>query len=138
MSSSILADTKKLLGIADDDPSFDTDIVLLINSAISDLSQLGIGPAAGFAIEDAAATWEDLLGTDLNLSSAKALVYQKVRLVFDPPTTAHLLNALKEEILKNEWRLNVHREASAWVDPDPRLPSESVWGDPIVIDGGVG
>lgn len=44
MNDSILTSIKKLLGIGEDDTSFDTDILLHINSTFSVLTQLGIGP----------------------------------------------------------------------------------------------
>lgn len=134
MSDSILTSTKKVLGIAEDDPSFDVDIMMHINSAFASLSQLGIGPATGFMIEDAVATWGDLLGTDKNLNSVKTLVYLKVRVIFDPPPNSFVLNALQEQIKEHEWRLNVHRETTDWTDPSG-LP---VSGDPVILDGGVG
>jgi len=134
MSDSILESTKKVLGIAADDPSFDADIVMHINSAFATLSQLGIGPATGFMIEDAVATWSDILGVDKNLNAVKTLVYLKVRIVFDPPANSFVLNALQEQIREHEWRLNVHREATDWVDPSGAAPT----GDPVVLDGGVG
>ena len=34
----------------------------------------------------------------------------KVRLVFDPPTSSALLDALKQSIQEYEWRLNVEAE----------------------------
>jgi hypothetical protein len=139
MSDSILTDTKKVLGIAEDDTSFDLDVIMHINSAFTTLADLGVGPATGFMITDATTTWGALLGSDLNLNNVKTLVYLKVRLVFDPPNTSFVLNALQEQIREHEWRLNTRREATDWVDPEPLVePAETIWGDPIVIDGGVG
>ena len=50
--SSILTDTKKNLGIADDYTAFDQDIILHINSIFGVLNSLGIGPEEGFDISD--------------------------------------------------------------------------------------
>lgn len=138
MSDSILTSTKKVLGIADDYTAFDVDILMHINSVFSTLSQLGIGPETGFMIEDDTETWEDFLGTDLNLNQVKSYMYLRVRLMFDPPTTGHHVTALKEQVKEMEWRLNVHREHLIEPYVPPELPEENVFGDPIVIDGGVG
>ena len=46
--NSILDDTKKLLGIHADDPSFDIDVMIHLNSAFAILNQLGVGPDDGF------------------------------------------------------------------------------------------
>ena len=116
---SILNSTKKILGV---DPSyevFDLDIQTHINSAFSTLNQLGLGPEEGFAIDDETAVWQDFLQDDKRLNAVKTYVYLRTRIVFDPPTTSFHLEAVKEQIKELEWRLNVHREETGWVDPDP-------------------
>src|ERR1700753_3859263 len=120
METSILTSTKKMLGIDADYTAFDLDIITHINSALSTVSQLGIGPTAGLAIEDESKTWSDFITDDDPLySSVKTYIYLKVRLVFDPPSTSYVLIAMEQQIKELEWRLNVHREETGWVDPDP-------------------
>lgn len=138
MSDSILRSTKLALGLEEDDTSFDPELIMLINAAFLDLSQIGVGPAAGFMIEDAVATWEQLLGTDKNLNAAKTLLHLKVRILFDPPTTGPLMTALEKQIERLEVRLNIHRETTDWKPVVTRTPSEDVFGDPVTVDGGVG
>ncbi len=130
MSTSILTSTKKILGIDQAYTAFDVDVITHVNSVFSSLNQLGIGPAEGFMIEDAVPMWSDFLGEDLRLNSVKSYVYLRVRLLFDPPTTPHLLSAYKEQIQELEWRLNVQRESSAWVPPLVVKPED------FVLDGG--
>jgi hypothetical protein len=125
MPSSILTDTKKILGIVEEDTTFDPDILIHINTVFSVLNSLGIGPTAGFIIEDKTPTWEDYLGTDLNLSSVKTYIYLRVRIFFDPPASSFVLTAMQEQIRELEWRLNVEREHTQWVDPDPNRPTLS-------------
>ena len=117
MAGSILTETKKALGVAENYTAFDVDILMHINSAFSTLNQLGIGPANGFAIEDASTTWDAFLGENLKLNSVKTYVYLKVRLVFDPPTTSYHIEALNKQAQELEWRLNVVREETAWLLP---------------------
>lgn len=120
METSILTSTKKILGIAPDYTVFDLDIITHINTALSALTSLGVGPAAGFMIEDATADWGEFVDpTDFQFNSVKTYVYLRVRIVFDPPATAFVLDALNKQIEELEWRLNVHREETDWVDPDP-------------------
>ncbi len=133
METSILKSVKKILGLPADYTAFDLDIITHINSVFSTLQQLGVGPAAGFMIEDDTDVWDTFLGADIRLNSVKTYVYLRVRMLFDPPQTAHLIAAMKEQIQEMEWRLNVHVEDTIWVDPDPTLPDE----DPLVLDGGV-
>jgi hypothetical protein len=121
MEQSILTSTKKVLGITEDYTVFDLDIITHINSAFSTLTQLGVGPAEGFMIEDASATWDTFIAEDFQYNSVKSYVFLKVRQLFDPPQTSYLISAVERQIQELEWRLNVHREETGWVDPDPDL-----------------
>jgi hypothetical protein len=126
--SSILTDTKKILGLGDVTDEFDLDILIHINSVFSTLNQLGIGPVTGFAIEDATAEWEDFLAGDSRLNQIKTYIYLRVRLLFDPPATSFHLVAMEKQIEQIEWRLNVMREDESWIAPTPPVPT-----DPEVI-----
>ena len=106
MDSSILTSIKKLLGIAEEDTSFDQDIIMHINTVFAILSQLGVGPANGFSIEDDSAIWEDYLGNATNLELVKSYIYMKVRSIFDPPTSSILADAMNKNISELEWRIN--------------------------------
>ena len=119
MEQSILTSTKKVLGIAADYTAFDLDIITHINTAFSTLTQLGVGPAEGFMIEDADPVWADFFVDDLQYNSVKSYVFLRVRYLFDPPQTSYLIAATERQIQELEWRLNVHREEDGWVDPSP-------------------
>jgi hypothetical protein len=110
MATSILTSIKKLLGPTEEDTSFDVDITMHINSAFFRLNQLGVGPSEGFFITDKSKTWEEFLASRKDLEAVKSYVYQKVRLVFDPPQSAFLVEALKESIKEFEWTINVQAE----------------------------
>lgn len=130
---SILASVKKTLNLDVDDTFYDPEIILHINSVFSTLTQLGVGPDSGFAIEDASATWDDFLEGDLRYSFVKTYVYLKVRLLFDPVNMpGHLVSAYKDQILEFEWRINVVREGDKWVSP---IPTPLPEGD-LILDGG--
>lgn len=117
MSDSILTSTKKVLGIEEEYTAFDVDITMHINSVFSTLNQLGIGPPAGFAITDKGATWSSFFSTDPRLNSIKTYVYLKVRILFDPPGTSYLIQSLEKQAQELEWRLNVVREETEYIDP---------------------
>jgi hypothetical protein len=129
MTDSILDNTKRTLNLAPDYTPFDQAIILYINSVFSTLNQLGIGPDAGFMIEDNTALWSSFLEGDLRLNNVKAYMYLRVRLLFDPPTIGYLVDALQAQVKELEWRINVQRESVAWTDPDPNPDVE-------VLDGG--
>jgi hypothetical protein len=117
MEESILTSTKKILGISPLDDSFDLDIITHINSAISTLEQVGLEVIE--YITDDSSVWADVFGSNPQLSLIKTCVYLQVRVLFDPPATSYLLSAAQEQIREHVWRLNVGREETEWVDPDP-------------------
>lgn len=104
---SILDSIKKLLGIQKEYTHFDTDIIMHINTALSILTQLGIGPVTGFSIYDDIATWEDFIGDDPRLESVRSFIYLKVKLLFDPPMSSAVIEAMNRMISEFEWRLTV-------------------------------
>jgi hypothetical protein len=129
METSILTSTKNVLGIAEDYTVFDLDIITHINTAFSTLTQLGVGPANGFMIEDEVAVWDDFIPMDdFQYNSVKTYVFLRVRLLFDPPQTSYLIAATQKQIEELEWRLNIHREETGWTDPNPPL-----YPDPEVV-----
>lgn len=116
METSILKTVKKSLGLVDADTSFDADILLYINSVFSNLNQIGVGPEEGFQIEDADATWDSFLGTDLRLNNVKAFVYLKVRLLFDPPATSFAISAVESQAKELEYRIYTVKEVDTWLE----------------------
>ena len=107
---SILTSIKKLLGLEEDYTHFDGDITIYINSAFSTLAQLGVGPTGGFRIQDKASTWTEYVGGSLDKEFVKSYVYLKVRLIFDPPQSGFLVDAIKEQTKEIEWRLHIQAE----------------------------
>lgn len=104
---SILTSIKKLLGIDDEYIQFDEDIIMHINTVFLNLTQLGIGPAEGFFIEDDTAVWEDFIEDNTQLNAVKTYVYLKVKLLFDPPLSSSVIESMNRMISELEWRLNV-------------------------------
>lgn len=144
LEQSILDSTKKVLGIDPGDDSFDQDIITHINTALSHLYQLGIGPAAGFAIADNQPKWDDFLAAPESgsakeetylsiLSAAKTNLYLRVRLFFDPPAVSYVLTAMQQQLQESDVRLSMLRESTDWVHPNPSLVAQ---GEPTTIDGG--
>lgn len=113
MSDSILTSIKKLLGITEEYTHFDADIIIHINGVFMILSQLGVGSEEGFTISDASAVWSDFLPDGSNLELVKTYMYQKVKLLFDPPSSSTVMDALKRSVDEFEWRLNVQAESGS-------------------------
>lgn len=110
---SILTSIKKLLGIEEEYTHFDPDLIMHINSVFMVLNQLGVGPANGFRIEDDSTTWSDYMSDEDNIDAVKSYMQLKVKLLFDPPQSSAVMEALKRMIDEFEFRLNVA------VDPGP-------------------
>lgn len=109
-NESILDSVKHYLGILSDVKEFDNDIILHINSIFSVLTQQGIGPEEGFSISDNTIKWTDFLTNDNRLQAVKSYMNLRVRILFDPPTSATLMEAIKEQIKELEWRMYVVKE----------------------------
>lgn len=110
---SILTSIKLFLGVGEEYKHFDPPIIMHINSVFADLHQLGVGPTNGFAIEDDTSTWGEFIPVnDLKYSSIKSYMELRVKLLFDPPTNASVLQAMQREVDKWEWRLNVAAETN--------------------------
>lgn len=107
---SILTSIKKLLGITKEYTHFDADIIIHINSALMTLRQLGIGPEEGYMIYGDEETWADFLGDSKLLEQVKTYVYLKVKMVFDPPTSSSVMEAMQRQAQEFEWRLNTEFE----------------------------
>lgn len=110
MADSILTTIKKLLGIEESDTSFDTDVTIFINSALSRLSELGVGPTDGYQITGTSETWSAYLGSTAKPGNIQTYIYYSVRLAFDPPTSSFVLDSMKKQLDKLEWSINVDAE----------------------------
>ena len=108
---SILTSIKKLLGIDEDTEDFDTDIIMHINSVFLILNQLGVGTSDVFSIKDKYSPWEDFI-PDGNYKAVKSYMYLKVKLLFDPPLTSAVMEAMERQIKEYEWRLNVSADTN--------------------------
>lgn len=113
MENSILLSIKKLLGIDAEYDIFDQDLIMHINSTLSILNQLGIGPSNGFSISDSSAVWSDFIDNDPRLESVKSYIYMKVKMLFDPPTSSALIESTNKLISELEWRLSITNDINA-------------------------
>lgn len=118
ITNSILNTIKKLSGLEVEITHFDTDLLIHINSAIANLTELGIGPVDGLVVEGPDESWVDLLGDRKYLNDVKTYVYLKTRLPFDPPTNSFLVATIESQIKELEWRLNAktERRRDTWMD----------------------
>lgn len=107
---SILTSIKKLLGPAEEYEHFDQDIIMHINGCFMELQQLGVGPEEGFSIIDKDSIWYDFDDDEILLNAIKPYIYLKVKLAFDPPSSASVMASFERIIDKFEWRINMIHE----------------------------
>ena len=117
MKESIFDSVKDYLGPSDEDTHFDGQIMEHINTAFQILHQLGVGPKAGFVVEDRSTTWDEYLTNDILLHSIKAYVQKRVKIAIDPPTSSFVLESMKDQIKEFEWRNYTEAEFPSSVEP---------------------
>lgn len=107
LSNSILSSVKKLIGVPEEDKSFDLDIMLNINAASSVLFQLGV-LSKPFTVTSSEDTYEDLIpgGSEDVVNQIKMYFVYKTRLGFDSSTlSGTVIEVIKDLIKEAEWRL---------------------------------
>lgn len=107
ISDSILSSVKKLIGISEDDKSFDVDIMLNINAAASTLLQLGV-LTKPYTISSSNDTYEDMIpyASEDIINQIKMYFVYKTKLGFDSSTlSSTVIEVIKEMIKETEWRL---------------------------------
>ena len=105
MIDSVLLSTKQMLGISPEDTSFDVNVIMSINTALTTLMDLGLTEVEDEIVTDDIMTWDDLLGGITDIEHVKTYVYQKVKLIFDPPTSTAAIDAMQRSINELEWRI---------------------------------
>ena len=105
MNDSILQTIKQLLGISEADESFDPNIIVLVNSVLNILSQIGLEEANNFQIKGSSETWNELFKDRKDLEIVKTYICFKVKMMFDPPTSSAALEATKRVLDEQEWRI---------------------------------
>ena len=113
MEDNILQNVKHLLGIPEEYNVFDNDILIHINSVIDVLYQLGYGDGT-FYLLDGSETWDQYIENASHLNIVKTLVYLRVKMLFDPPTSSAAMQSFQNIINEFEFRVNmlVDRDAS--------------------------
>lgn len=115
---SILESVKKMLGIHEEYTHFDSDLIMHINSVFMILTQLGVGPKEGFAISDSVDTWNEFIPEDQNIQAVKTYMHHKVKLLFDPPLSATVMECMNRVVSELEWRLNIEVETPKPVEEE--------------------
>ena len=107
-TQSILDTVRGAMGLVADDTSFDSELIIHINSNLATLYQNGVG--LPITVEDSTALWSDLKDESKNndmFEQIKTYIFLRTKLLFDPPppSTAKYMDEAATELL---WRLRCH------------------------------
>lgn len=125
MSDSIFDTIKESLGVDVENAEYDTELKMFVNSALSTLTQLGVGPKAGFMVTSKEDRWVEFIGLDNRLNAVKTYVHLRCKMLFDPPAQGFVVTAIKEQIEELEWRLNV--TVDNVIEPTVLVPPETIF-----------
>lgn len=123
LDHSILITIREGLGLASDDTSFDTELIMHIVAAIARLNQNGVGNLV--SVYDDTTTWKDLKdetqveGNKL-FNLVPIFVLMSTKLIFDPPAPSIIDHYVRtaDELL---WRLKIAYEKPT---PEEVIPVE--------------
>lgn len=110
----ILISVKASLGLPADYDPFDAEIIMSINTVLSVVNQLGIG-VYGYQISDENnGSWDEFLEQEhldeISINAVKTYVAKRTMMLFDPPTSGIVMNAMNDTIKEIEWRINCMKE----------------------------
>lgn len=110
VEKSILKTVRKSVTGSIENNFFDQDLIMGINAGFLTLTQLGLGPEEGFAIEDDTAEWEDFTDDELLLNTVNTYICRRTKMEFDPPSNSTYSESLRRSIDELEWRLRHAQE----------------------------
>ena len=105
MDESIMDSIKETIGIHVDNHDFDPNLIIAINAVLFIIYQEGLSDIA-YQISDNTMKWSDILIKEkpLNLATLITWAGLKTRMIFDPPTSSPIADAIKNTIDELEWR----------------------------------
>lgn len=132
MEENILKSIKDMLGIHEEDQAFDNDILVNINATFSTLYQIGVGSEDHYFLLDGTETWRDVIKEADLINFIKLYTYMKVKIIFDPPTNASILQALTEQMKEIEYRILLEADPSDYFnDSDLRCDHKIITNDEL-------
>lgn len=101
MDETILSSVCEYLGLDSEDRLYKVEILSLINGAVLALSQIG---ACKYHTVTEDTTWDVLIDNE-DVEAIKLYVQLKTKVIFDPPSTSAVMEAMNNFIREIEWRL---------------------------------
>lgn len=107
---SILNSIKELLNLPIEDPTFDKQLIELINAEFSTIQQLGVGPLDEFLVEDKTTKWSAFIEQTKYIQMVRTAVWIGVKIIFDPPPTGPATAAFERRLNEVQWRLRIEAD----------------------------
>lgn len=107
---SILSDVKAFCQVPEFDDGFDDVLLIDINAVLLTLAQIGIGPPGGLIVQNTDEPWTSLVEGFSEYEAVKTYVCLRVKLIFDPPSSATVVEAYNKMADELEWRLREQAE----------------------------
>lgn len=102
---SILDTVKKYIGVDTEYDAFDDQLIMCINTAFGMLREIGVGPVeSGYMITGKENVWDEII-TDDRLRPVETYICLKTRLLFDPPASSLVSEAVNTMLKEVEWRI---------------------------------
>lgn len=102
--TTILDNVKDSVGVAKGDDSFDSEILIDINGALSILNQAGCGKSI---VVEKSETWDNFkddsqINGNKSFELAKQFVLTRVKMLFDPPiaTSLNIMKGISDELIQ--------------------------------------
>lgn len=105
--NTILTSIKDQLGISEEDISFDSELIPLINAQFLFLKRMGVGPENGYRITNEDNVWSEFTDNPSIADTCITYIYAKIKPVFDPSTSATVTDALKQIAAEAEYTLRL-------------------------------
>lgn len=105
MTQTILEYIKAVLAIEQEEDGWNEEILMILNSIVSFVSQLGFDFFDENEIIDETTTWPDFSANPRAGTLIRALFGNKTKLVFDPPANQTVKSAREAYVLELESRL---------------------------------
>lgn len=105
----ILSSIKTMLNVEQSITAFDSELLMFINSAISELVQAGVGPQDGLDV-NSDTNWSDFSDNVNVVAYSTQYVWCKVRLLWDPPSNSFITSSFEKQAEQSYWRAYIESD----------------------------
>lgn len=105
----ILTDIKKMLGLYEEDTSFDLVVLTHINAVFSIIKQIANFKLPDILVDETT-TWDNMLNGRTDIGYISTYMNIKIKMIFDPPTSSAAAESFNAVIRELEFRISMEKE----------------------------